>query len=277
LLLLTVWLAWAAPAPAYVLQGPHILELMVKGLGRAKSLQASQDVVVYDTDALHVSSRLTETVHYRFPHQFRSEMRADGLERIQVFNGGRSLTIINGQVAAGSGETRYDLYKDLLLLRSRRHLHDRLLRLGVAVDVSSLGRLKEQVAFVVGATYPDESRPQVWFDLDTFRPLRWIVTAAGEHGARETFEVHYRRWESSGDKWYPRRIEFYAGARLLREIRVTAAHWNPDRAVEASLFDVERLKALYPQREAGWPQSPANDEIEEVQKGIEEFRRILEP
>ena len=115
-----------------------------------------------------------ESLRYVFSEAFRSDSVSDDNQRIYVFRNGQTLTVIDGVISSGA-ETRFDLYKDLLLYRSREVLSERLLDLGIDISVSSLGKFEGQPAFVVGAEYPDETSPQVWIDIETFQPLRMII------------------------------------------------------------------------------------------------------
>jgi hypothetical protein len=187
---------------AYVLQGPHIIELMIEKLGEAESLFVSQKVVFYiiqpqsesisenegaedataapnppdrqqavplsdETDVLEPdflsendslgniknsanppddeqalpdqtafapvkteTIQLDESLRYVFSEAFRSDSVSDDNQRIYVFRDGQTLTVIDGVISSGAG-TRFDLYKDLLLYRSREVLSERLSDLGI--------------------------------------------------------------------------------------------------------------------------------------------------
>jgi len=69
-------LAFIASAGAYILRGPHIIELMVRQLGRPGTLLVSQRMMYYDDffDKGVIEAR--ETVRYVFPHTFRCDSRS---------------------------------------------------------------------------------------------------------------------------------------------------------------------------------------------------------
>ena len=154
-------------------------------------------------------------------------IETDDNQRIHIFENGEALTIIGGAVRA-TPQSRFDLYKDILLLRSRPELVDRLSRLNVDVSVSSLGRFEGQIAYVIGAQYPDESVDQLWVDQATFLPLRWII-ADGASGFRPSpLEIRYHDWWQFNDTfWYPMRIEFYQNNTLVRVIKVRRYEVDP--------------------------------------------------
>ena len=258
---------------AYVLQGPHILELMTQKLGKSERLMVSQKLILYDTSQEKGAVELEETLRYAFPEEFRSEILSKNVERIQVVSKGVILTVIDGKVVA-EPETRFDRYKDLLLYRSRMLLEQRLSILGVDVKVSSLGRFEGKPAYVLGAQYPDESVQQIWFDKDSFRPFRWIIMSRTDESTDSSLEVRYLNWGQSDNTWYPMRIEFYKNDILLREINVLNIKMNP--SFSKDLFDIEYLKSNYQTAAPIVPKQSEYKELDEVQKTIEEFKKIYE-
>ncbi len=258
---------------AYVLQGPHILELMTQKLGKLERLMVSQKLIFYDDSQEKGAVELVETLRYVFPETFRSDILSKNVERIQVLSKGVVLTVIDGKVAA-EPETRFDRYKDILLYRSRMLLEQRLSILGVDVKVSSLGRFEGKPAYVLGAQYPDETVPQIWFDKDSFRPFRWIIMSRTGESSDDSLEVRYLKWGKSGKTWYPMRIKFYKNDILVREINVQNIKVNP--SFSKDLFDIEYLKSIYKPAAPAVPDQSESEELDEVQKTIEEFKKIYE-
>lgn len=258
---------------AYVLQGPHILELMAQKLGITERLMVSQKLILYDDSLKKGAVELDETLRYVFPEAFRSDIVSKNVERIQVVSKGVTLTVIDGKVTA-EPETRFDRYKDILLYRSRTILEQRLSILGVDVNVSSVGRFEGKPAYVLGAQYPDESVQQIWFDKDSFRPFRWIIMSETGESPDNSLEVRYLKWGQSGKTWYPMRIVFYKNDILLREINVQNIKMNP--SFSKDLFDIEYLKSIYKTASPVVPDHNESKELIEVQKTIEEFKKIYE-
>ncbi|UCD82388.1 MAG: hypothetical protein JSW26_13465 [Desulfobacterales bacterium] len=299
-----------SPIHAYVLQGRHVLDLMIQELGVAETLFVSQRLIFYrmaasaDTstsatgeapqttpgtgdnafpaatdpktnqkDLLSETIELEESLRYVFSRAFRSDARSQNSERIYIFSRGRTLTIIDGNIVPDAAN-RFDLYKDILLFRSREELADRLLELGVDVSISSLGRFEDKIAFVIGADYPDESVNQLWVDKDTLLPLRLIIKGVNGTADSGTAEVRYLTWWSIGETRYPSKIEFYQDDNLVRFSQ--ARNFEENATFSEELFDIEHLKMVYP-RTLALPIVPgAPEEPSEVQKTIEEFKRIFE-
>ena len=216
---------------------------------------------------------LEGSLRYIFSQAFRSDARSNDSERIFIFSDGKTLTLIDGNSVPGA-TNRFDLYKDLLFYHSREELVERLFQLGVDVSISSLGRFEEKIAFVIGAEYPDESVSQVWIDQDTFLPLRWIIKGVDPAGESDTMEIRYLIWWKTGKIRYPSRIEFYQDGNLVRVNQ--AINFEENATFSEELFDIDYLKTVFPRSPAqpivpGEPEEPS-----EVEKTIEEFRRIFE-
>jgi outer membrane lipoprotein-sorting protein len=262
-----------APTNAYVLPGPYILKLMTQNLGKAKSILVSQTLVIHDDTPQKSAVELSETLRYVFPEMFRSDTLSENVHRIHVLSKGRAVTVIDGKVADES-DNRYDRYKDILLFKPRKMLQDKISLLGVDVMVSSLGRFQGKPAYVLGARYPDETAPQIWLDKDTFRPFRWIMTSKSEQNRENRLEVRYFEWQKVQNAWYPMRIEFFMAGVLVREIHVQNISVNSSFSEE--LFDINHLKSLYPQAASAEQELGKKDELNEVQKTIEDFKKLYE-
>jgi hypothetical protein len=271
LLSLTLSEGFVRPADAHVLQGPHILELMVSRLGKAKRLLIKQKLTLHgnlpNENQPRDSVEIQETIRYAFPESFRSDILSETTQRIHIVSNGVPLTILDGK-AAIEGETGFDRYKDVMLLRSRKLIEQHLVNIGVAIEISSFGRFQDKVAYIVGAQYPDETPSQLWVQKDTFLPLRWILKTASGDGY---LEFRYLRWQKIKSIQYPMTIECYLDGRLVREIKVKSYTVEPE--FPAALFDIEKLRAQY-NIEA--PPEPVSEDIGEVQKTIEDFKKRYE-
>jgi outer membrane lipoprotein-sorting protein len=262
-----------APANAYVLPGPYILELMTQNLGKAKSLLVSQTLVIHDDTLQKSGVELSETLRYVFPEMFRSDTLSEQVHRIHVLSKDKAVTVIDGKVADES-DNRYDRYKNILLFKPGKMLQDKLSLLGVDVKVSSLGRFQGKPAYVLGARYPDETTPQVWLDKDTFRPFRWIMTSKDGKSRENSLEVRYLEWQKVKNTWYPMRIEFFMAGILVREIHVQNIKVDP--SFLKKLFDITHLKSLYPQGPPAEQEQENKKDLNEVQKTIEDFKKLYE-
>jgi hypothetical protein len=300
---------WPANAQSYVLQGPHIIQLMTEKLGQADSLFVSQRVIFYNVepqpdvhdeensgrpdiditdqpgDLFDASQEtvlappaasppilLEESIRYLFSQAFRSDIISDANQRIYVYNAGQTLVVIDGRIAHFT-ESRFDLYKDLLLYRSRETLSERLVNLGIDVTISSIGKVEDRIALVVGAEFPDETAAQVWIDKETFQPLRMMIPAPyGNHTG--LLEIRYANWQKIEKTWYPMQIEFIQDGMIVRAVEVNHYQINP--RFSEDIFDIARLMSEYRQAESPSEGSSNDKGLSEVQKTIEEFKKIFE-
>ena len=262
------------PADAYTLQGRHLLRLMIQNIGRAHRLEAVHSIqLAREVQGTGISD-LREIVRYDFPTAFRSDVMAGrDMLRIHLVARGKTLTVAGERVYPGF-ENRLDLYKDLLLYRSRDALENRLAALGVDVAVSSHGRWNGRPVFIVGARYPDETVPQVWLDKLSFRPVRWIISGKNEPTVEDSFEVWYLNWRQAGKIWYPMRIEFFQNKIKIREVEVSDVRVNPP--FSKALFRSEDLLSLYPPGKPpvlDWGESSS---LNETPEPFEEIRNLHE-
>jgi hypothetical protein len=332
---------------SYVLQGPHIIQLMTEKLGQAESLSVSQRVIFYniaqqppavsetggdseleiaendlddkqamspldDTEVIQPDSlsrddsldeaddsvnltedqstvadqtdsspelvetiQLDESLKYLFSEAFRSDIVSDSNQRVFVSNQGQAITVIDG-VISDTGESQFDVYKDLLLYRSREILSERLTNLGIDISVSSLGKFDGRLALVIGAEFPDQTVPQVWIDKETFQPLGIIVFGAKNPYSTQTgfLEIRYSNWQQIGKISYPMLIEFIQDGMIVRAIEVDDYQINPDFSKD--VFDIARLRSEYRQSFPTSDPSHESEGLSEVQKTIEEFKKIFE-
>ncbi len=272
---LSVFVAVPSAPHAYVLKGPHILDIMTKRLGRAKSLLVIQKLMMPDHDdpSVKTTVQVRETLRCLFPTTYRSDIVSDDFKRIRVLSEGRALTVIDEKVVEGY-EDRYDRYQDLLLFRSRLLLQNKLPLAGVDITISSVGRFQDKLAYVIGAQYPNETVPQIWVNKEAFRPFRWIIEDKADDGAKDRLEVRYLEWREVDGIWYPMRIELFRNHTLFRQILVQDIQVNP--TLPQKLFDIDYLKTIYPSMAALTPGQDETDELQDVQKTIEEFKKIYE-
>ena len=252
---------------AYILPGPFLLKLMTQNLGIADRLLITQTLVLHDDNPNTSANELSETLKFKSPETFRSDIVSKNIQRIRILSNKSILTVIDGKIS-DEPENSYDHYKDLILFGSREILQERLSDLGVDVKVTSLGRFQGKLAYILGAQYPDETLPQVWLDKKTFLPFRWIITG----NETQNLEVLYLNWKKLNHTWYPMHIEFLSNGNLVREIHVQNIEVNP--TFQADVFDIQKLKSLYPQEAPAESKNGSKEEVDEVQKTIEEFKKI---
>ncbi len=257
-------------ANAYILKGEHVLQLMIEKINFPIRLSVNQQISFFNSgiETEAVNAEYPQWVRYKIPGQFRSDIDADELKRIQVVASDKTLTVIDGKMVSDF-ERWMDHYKDIFFYRSRKQLVEKLESLGINFSVTSLGRYNGKICFVLGAEYPDESVPQLWVAKDTFRPMRWIFEISDVLGVVEQKEIRYGDWKSYYKSWYPSMIDFYQGQNLIQRISVQDVEINP--ALADVLFDIENFKMLYSTTISEETNSADQNDIE---KRIEEFNSI---
>lgn len=232
---------------AYTPNGEKILELMLVTMGTATTLTVDQEVIIFSAKQETVAFR--ENLWFQFPDQFRSEMTSATTTRIQVVRSAQISTTVDEKPGS---ETRFDFYKDLLLYRSISLLSDRLKKAGVDLKTTSLGRLQSRPIWVLGAVYPDQTQPQIWFSKTDCRPLRWIID--------DSLEIFYAHWSDQ----YPRKIKFLENKVLVREITVGQIKIDP--LLNPAIFEPLKFKSQ---------DSPGNEfdeQMQAVEKSLEDFQ-----
>lgn len=272
-----IW--WTAmdvpPANGYVLKGPHVLELMARTLSGLKTLRVEQQVIIDDPDISDQPIELRETLRFIFPDRFRSDLQHEDTHRIHVVSRGQVLTVIDGKISVNR-ESRYDHYKDLLLHRSRKMFSKILYKHGVDVGITSLGRLNDQIVFVIGANYPDASLSQIWVDKERFLPLRWlnILPGSDDPSDVEHLDFIYGNWQKLDGVWYPMQIETFYNQRRIRLIRIQVVDANAD--IEDELFNISELAEHYQSFDQPEDKVPSDSDVDEVQRTIEDFKKKFE-
>lgn len=265
-------LGFTVPSHSYVLPAEQILDFMIKQFGSTRTFEVFQRTVIYDPALEGGMREFDEALYYWYPDRFRCEVNTPGGEQIRVVGPEGAIFVINGKIVAET-ESPFDHFKDLLLYRQADLLLNRLSQLNVNLDVVSLGRYKNRIAYVIGANYPDESVPQVWIEKKTFRPMRFLLKSGPDDADLE--EIEYADYVPLDKKrWYPEHILFYRDGGLARMYVLKTFRMNPELPDE--LFDIAYLKTVYqPIASTQPPPSPTSD-LDEVQKAIKDFRKTFE-
>jgi outer membrane lipoprotein-sorting protein len=260
----------AISANAYVMPGKQMVKEMAKNIGSTRSMSAVHSFIMHNLEYNEGQPlELKETVIYKFPDSLHSEILMNDKQKLHVVSPRGVVTIID-DVTSEEPHTTFDLYKYLLLERDKSMILQRLSVSGINVNISSYGKFEKKAVYVIGAKYPDESVPQLWLEINTFRPCRWIITPGG-YG--QSLEIVYRNWkEIRKDVWYPEQIEYVQDTNVLVEIHLKSFKINPE--VTKDLFDVSYYRQMYPAKITY--DSPYESDMDEVKKTIRDFQRTFE-
>lgn len=254
---------------AYVLEGPHILHLTAKALGRIASLEVDQELLIYPLTPDTSPTVFDERVIYLFPERFRSDILNDDIQKTHLVFANSSLTVVDGRPVEANDP--FDHYQLLLRSRSRPRLMRVLNRLGVETAISSLGRVEETLVFIVGARYPDESVSQLAVDKETFLPVRLLLV---DPITDQHVEIVYRNWQTLQSSVFPFQVLFFTNGQLVREIRVADVRINP--SIPAETMDLEALKASLVAIDAPTSQVQKQEAMDAVKQAVENFQKKFE-
>ena len=261
----------AGQATGYVLDGRHILELMLEKMDLPGQMRVEQVLTLFDERFETGQMQIAETAWYQIPGNFRAEIKTENFHRIYLASGDETLTVLDGRIVSHESKV-IQHYRDLFCFRKRQSLADHLAYLGMNVSKSSYGRWEGAVAYVIGAQYPDESTPQLWVDKSSLLPVRWIFQVDHPSVGMDRVEFRYKDWQQNEGTWYPGLIEVIQGKGLSRRIDVQDIEINPP--FTDILFNIDHLRALYtetaPENELS---EPENNDIDQQ---IKEFRDIFE-
>jgi hypothetical protein len=266
----------AASTEAYVLEGPHVLELMTRATPSLQTLLVEQQVIIDDPALSDQPIELAETLRYSFPDTFRADTQHELSCRTLVVVRSQALVVVDDRIISNR-QGRFDHYKDVLLYRSRHLLHQALIAQHVDVGQTSLGRWDDNIVVVIGAQYPDESVSQLWVDKELFLPRRWIIVGAEAAQDQEAnrLEFIYRDWRKINNVWYPMQIETTLNKKRIRLVRVKTV--QKDVVLDAELFNISGLMTRYESAAPEDTPPQTESELDEVERTIEDFRKKFEP
>lgn len=255
-------------AGAYILEVPHILDLTIKKMGAPATLSVIQNLMLHDNpDNPEV---FKETINYKLPEQFRSDIITEDMSKIYLFSHNNAITIVNKKISS-TVEDLNQYYKDPLLFQNPELLKDRLVFLGIDVAISSLGRFKNQFFYVIGAVYPDKTRPQLWIEKESFLPTRFLILDQTDPNRKKNIEFRYLNWMKTENSHYPMRIETYIDDTLHRTIDALSVTLNSD--YDDDFFNIRHLQTAYPSKASDAFEQSQPDELKDVQQSIEDLKR----
>lgn len=263
----------SVPALGYVLKTPQLLDLAVKKLGKLSSLEVKQKLVYLNAGEEGGSVEFDETVWYLFPDSFRSDITGTSAGKVHIVSGDSVLTVVNESVVSES-ENGFDHYKDLLLLRNRILLRQRLVSLGINTEKTRLERYNGSLVFVIGDDDDHYSAsPKLYIDKDTFLPVMWVLNPGDDYKGIDRLEVRYHKWKRVKRSYYPTKIQFVKNGRVVREVRVLKLTLNP--VLDKALFDTEAAKSEYAGKKKTDTPPPENGGGNDVRDKIDNLDDII--
>ncbi|MEW5734778.1 MAG: hypothetical protein AB1921_07980 [Thermodesulfobacteriota bacterium] len=214
----------------------------------------------------------TAQVFLRFPGDYREQA-------------GRSYTVVSTPLAtvkAGGGVVLAakpdvtDRYRSLLTYRDPVGLAQALSSDGVDLSVCTLGRFRKRICYVIGAAYPDLSRPQVWLDKETLQPARYVIAPAASTDGPPRLECLYDSWKTlasakGAQTLFPGKMTLVREGETVWVRTVKAVKADPELAPR--LFDVDAV-AEETRKDAG-TLGADETELKEVRDLVEGFDQMF--
>lgn len=177
---------------------------------------------------------LKETLWLSYPGRMRCEAQSSRGRTLTVFSDSRFVKVKDNKIAADRPSVE-EYYLDILRLRDRKALLNRLADNGVDVNTSSLQRFRDKICYVVGSICPGkEPASSLWVDKDTFFPVRYIVRTN-----QNLVEIIYENWHRVSRTWYPMDIKVSLNKVPCFLIDVESFRLEADFPL--GFFDIDRI------------------------------------
>ncbi len=228
---------------AFVPQTPHLLHLMVRKIRRPQALECIQTRT--ELSGEEETGVFSETLKYRFPDQFRSDLRLPDSQDILLhqIQSGRGFVKILTRNPEPRAKALADHAFDVLLLRDPIKLARAIKQAGVDIDTRAFHRFGDRVCYVIGdpaqAMEDPQVFPSIWIEKETLFPLRYLLRQEGR-----TVEFRYRDWQQISKSWYPMETHILVNEETVTRIRVDDIQLKA--GFPEGTFDIPEFQNLYP-------------------------------
>ncbi|MCP3874939.1 MAG: outer membrane lipoprotein-sorting protein [Desulfobacteraceae bacterium] len=254
---------------AFVPQAPHLLYLVIEKIKQPVGIKAYQTKMVLNYEDTQTSyTELEETLYFRYPNQFRSEITSDSIAGFSVESDFEFIKVLDG-VTVSQDKSPVDLYTDILLYRDHESLISQLIIAGIDTTKVSFQRYNDIICYVIGRSF-EKNKPYagLWIEKDTFLPKKYVVEKNGW-----IVEFLYSNWQRVSKTWYPMQTSIFLDNKLFAIVNVE--NFELTSQISPSLFDIDHIKQLYPNNNPG--SFDENDkQVDELDKRIEEFKKLYE-
>ena len=234
---LLILLAVSLPivAEAYILPAHFIVRTLAE---KQRQLRIKDWSLILSTEYPEKNEVIEERLYLKRPERVHLIQTTDE-QRLYIEREGISAVGAGESLTRGAGAIT-NLFGGLMLTRGAdldglsERIINLLTRSGINTEVVSLGRIKEQPVYIIGAQIGEPEKPQIWFDKDTFLPLRWIVYNQGETRGIKVEMLMSDYGSSPAGNIYPRSVKTYRDNKLYSHSQVLEAKTN--QSLPESLF-----------------------------------------
>ena len=234
---LLILLAVSLPivAEAYILPAHFIARTLAE---KQRQLRVKDWSLILSTESPDTNEVIEERLYLKRPERVRWVQTTDE-QQLYIEREGVSATGAGESLTRGAGAIT-NLFGGLMLTLGSTPdaLSERiitlLMRSGINTEVVTLGRIKQQAVYIIGAKIDEPDQPQIWFDKDSFLPLRWVIYNLGE---TQGIKVEMRMSDygsSPAGNIYPRTVKTYRDDKLYSHSQVLEARTN--QSLPESLF-----------------------------------------
>lgn len=222
-------------AEAYILPAHFIVRTLAE---KQRQLRIKDWSLVLSTEYPESNEVIEERLYLKRPERVRWIQTTDE-QRLYIEREGVSAVGAGESLTRGAGAIT-NLFGGLMLTRGANLdlLSERIITLlmqaGINTEVVTLGRIKQQAVYIIGAKIDELDQPQIWFDKDSFLPLRWVLYNQGEtRGIKVEMRMSDYGSSPAGDI-YPQTVKTYRDDQLYSHSQVLEAKTN--QSLPESLF-----------------------------------------
>jgi hypothetical protein len=256
---------------AFIPQTPHLLHLVVQHIMQPVGLEAVQIKTISNCDFADIQEEvwLDERLMYQFPNQLKVETATLAGTDFTIESDFSFIKVVNGQVVAKE-KSPIDLYTDILLYRDYEILLGQLALAGIDVSSVTLQRYDGRICYVIGRSGRNGAAfPGLWIEKDTFFPVKYVVEKDGW-----MVETLYSNWQKISRTYYPMAVSISLDNQLFAKVAVSQVSLRSN--FSTALFNISLVERQYPPKKEAEVFNESDQEVNEVQKRIEEFKKLYE-
>lgn len=232
----------------FIPQGNQIVDRMLVSLGGCSALKIIQEITNPDRSTATVTDSIT--------------FQQDGTAN-RSRNGGQAIPLFSDD-----SMNRMELGAMLPWCRNRVSFSQWALRMGLQLEKSALWRFEGKPVWILGASKADDPVTQLWVDVDSFLPVRLIVSSDGSQ--QPNGEIRFSDWKMIQGIHYPYAIQISRQGFVLQDIRVQQIDAQPETGTkpadgQSGLVQPESPDAGYQPSEA---LKPVHQAIEELKQRV---------